>query len=175
MKFTAVAFAIAAFTASAASQSLSGLPSCAISCATNSIPSDCGIDVKCICNAQSFITGVSCCVAKSCNAEDQETTIKYADKICAGAGVTNLPTSAVCSSTASATGGSQTSSAGGSQTAATATATGTSTGASSTTGSSSATAASPSGTNAATSFSKADGRVTAGVMAAAVFAAMCLA
>ncbi|QKX62650.1 uncharacterized protein TRUGW13939_09811 [Talaromyces rugulosus] len=171
MKFTGVTFTIAAFAAGAASQSLSSLPSCAISCATDSIPSDCGLDVKCICSAQSFISGVSCCIADACNADDQKTTIEYADKICAGVGVSNLPTSAVCSSTASATGGSKTSSAGESQTAATATASTTSAGSSSET----STAASPSGTNAATSFTKADGSVTAGVMVAAVFAAMCLA
>ncbi|KAK2806877.1 hypothetical protein FQN51_005677 [Onygenales sp. PD_10] len=98
-----------ALLALASAQGLGGLPKCAQNCALNSIPKDCGLDVKCICTADSFIDAITCCVAGDCSAEDQEKTIQFAKGICGTAGITDIPDSAVCSSkTGSATGTTET-------------------------------------------------------------------
>ncbi|PMD15839.1 hypothetical protein NA56DRAFT_649890 [Hyaloscypha hepaticicola] len=76
------------------------------------------LDVACICSNPGFISEFSCCIYSGCSAADQQTAIAYATQLCASNGVTNLPTSAGCTSTvssassiiASATGGSVTSS-----------------------------------------------------------------
>ncbi|KAJ6137699.1 hypothetical protein N7471_004185 [Penicillium samsonianum] len=100
MKFT-ITFALAALLSTAAAQGLGDLPDCSKTCATGSIPQNCGIDFKCICESKSFLDGVACCIADKCSKADQETTIKVAKSICARGGVTDLPTEVVCSSSKS--------------------------------------------------------------------------
>ncbi|KAJ5774595.1 hypothetical protein N7457_009491 [Penicillium paradoxum] len=100
MKF-AVSVALAALLTTAAAQGLGDLPDCSKECATGAIPESCGIDFKCICEAKSFLSDVTCCVAEKCSKADQETTIKVAKSICARGGVTNLPSEVVCSSSSS--------------------------------------------------------------------------
>ncbi|OAX77125.1 hypothetical protein ACJ72_08580, partial [Emergomyces africanus] len=68
--------AVASLLTLVSAQGLGGLPDCAKACAGNAIPKECGLDVKCICTAEAFLTGITCCVAKSCNEEDQKS--KYA-------------------------------------------------------------------------------------------------
>ncbi|RAK98359.1 CFEM domain-containing protein [Aspergillus ibericus CBS 121593] len=95
----------------AAAQGMESLPACARDCATGAIPKSCSaIDVGCICSNTSFITSISCCVATACSDQDQNSAITFAQQICSGAGVTDLPQSAGCTSgsTASATGQSTT-------------------------------------------------------------------
>ncbi|KAL1965628.1 hypothetical protein VTN77DRAFT_5305 [Rasamsonia byssochlamydoides] len=197
MKLAAISLAFTALVAGTAAQSLSDLPQCAQNCATNAIPAQCGLDVKCICSTQSFIASITCCVAKACDQADQEATIKFADSLCSTAGVTNLPQSAVCTTAASAT-GSQTSTASestassetssSSATAASTTASTTASSTASSSGSStsstatsktssvSASAVSPSGTSAAAPIAQTqNGGVIAGAGAAAVLVAMLLA
>ncbi|PYI09017.1 hypothetical protein BO78DRAFT_48657 [Aspergillus sclerotiicarbonarius CBS 121057] len=94
-----------------AAQGMESLPACARDCATGAIPKSCSaIDVGCICSNTSFITSISCCVATACSEQDQKSAITFAQQICSGAGVTDLPQSAGCTSgsTASATGESTT-------------------------------------------------------------------
>ncbi|KUM58404.1 hypothetical protein ACN42_g8751 [Penicillium freii] len=100
MKFTTT-FALAALLSAAAAQGLGDLPDCSKSCATGSIPQNCGIDFKCICESKSFLADVACCIADKCSKADQDTTIKVAKSICARGGVTDLPTEVVCSSSKS--------------------------------------------------------------------------
>ncbi|KAL4896435.1 hypothetical protein BDV59DRAFT_198815 [Aspergillus ambiguus] len=104
---------LAAGLGSAAAQGsgMDGLPSCAQSCATDSIPKKCSmIDIACICGDSSFITNISCCVAKTCGSAEQEgkpplPSIKFANQICSGAGITDLPQSASCAGGSSETSG----------------------------------------------------------------------
>ena len=49
---------------------LSDLPTCAKPCAS-SLPSQCNLDVSCICSDSSWITGISCCIKTQCSAADQ--------------------------------------------------------------------------------------------------------
>jgi len=99
MKLSAVAIALTALLIGAVAQSLSGLPSCAQSCVQ--LPSSCSqLDIKCICSTQTFISAITCCVARTCNQADQETTVKFAQQLCGSAGV-SVPSSVVCSSGAS--------------------------------------------------------------------------
>ncbi|EEH37997.1 hypothetical protein PAAG_00918 [Paracoccidioides lutzii Pb01] len=84
-----------------AAQGLNGLPECAKSCATDSIPSVCGLNIQCICTSGGFLTNVSCCVMSSCSLEDQNKTIMFAQSLCASAGVNNMPGSVVCNTTQS--------------------------------------------------------------------------
>ncbi|KAL4900586.1 hypothetical protein BDW74DRAFT_94367 [Aspergillus multicolor] len=87
-----------------AAQSLPGLPSCAQDCANGAIPSECSpVDVECICATRSFIVDMACCVQKSCGTDDQKTAIDFANGICGGAGVIDLPQSATCAGDATAT------------------------------------------------------------------------
>ncbi|PKX95714.1 CFEM domain-containing protein [Aspergillus novofumigatus IBT 16806] len=187
MKLYSVSLALAACLSMAAAQGLDGLPDCAKSCATNSIPANCGLDVKCICTDSSFISGISCCVLQSCAPDQQQedahpffptAAVEFANRICRTAGVTNMPQSPSCSNTTqSATGtssGSSTSTSSSStesnasQTAATAT---TSTTATSTTGSatSSATSATNTSTGAAVAQHKDIGHIAAVGAALAAF------
>ncbi|QIX00435.1 hypothetical protein AMS68_005952 [Peltaster fructicola] len=76
------------------------LPTCAQSCVTNY--NGCSqFDVACICGSSAWIQGLACCVSKVCSADDQQATINYANTICAGVGITNLPQTASCASGAS--------------------------------------------------------------------------
>ncbi|KAM5449407.1 hypothetical protein MaudCBS49596_004888 [Microsporum audouinii] len=93
MKFSAVA--VAALITVAASQGISELPKCAQVCAGKGFPAECGADVKCICTSSSFLDAITCCVATSCNSDEQKKTIQFAKGICGGVGV-NVPDSAVC-------------------------------------------------------------------------------
>ncbi|OQE82014.1 hypothetical protein PENNAL_c0038G03287 [Penicillium nalgiovense] len=108
MKFT-ITFVLAALLSTAAAQGLGDLPDCSKTCATGSIPDNCGIDFKCICKAKSFLDDVACCIADKCSKDDQETTIKVAKSICARGGVTDLPTKVVCSSKSGSSSGTSTS------------------------------------------------------------------
>ncbi|OJJ59327.1 hypothetical protein ASPSYDRAFT_88255 [Aspergillus sydowii CBS 593.65] len=97
MKIQSLALAFAACLSSAAAQGMSGLPSCAQNCATDAIPSECSlIDVNCICKTKSFIDDMACCVGKSCDSKDQDAALEFANGICGGAGITDLPQSATC-------------------------------------------------------------------------------
>ncbi|OQE25357.1 hypothetical protein PENSTE_c006G10118 [Penicillium steckii] len=101
MKFTQITLTLTALLTAAAAQGLGDLPDCARSCATDAIPSNCGIDVECICTAKSFIADISCCIADKCSKDDQETTLKVAKSICARGGVTDIPSAVTCSTGAS--------------------------------------------------------------------------
>ncbi|EEP82992.1 predicted protein [Uncinocarpus reesii 1704] len=97
MKFSTVAVALTSLVAAAtALDPIKDLPPCAQECATNSIPKHCGIEVKCICTAASFLEAITCCVAQKCSPADQQATIKFANGICGTEGITNLPQSAIC-------------------------------------------------------------------------------
>ncbi|PYH94446.1 putative CFEM domain protein [Aspergillus ellipticus CBS 707.79] len=99
MKLRHVSVALLASLSSVVAQGMEGLPACARDCATNSIPKSCkAIDVNCICSDKSFITGISCCVANACSLQDQQAALTFAQQICGGAGVTDLPQSASCTS-----------------------------------------------------------------------------
>ncbi|KAJ5083799.1 hypothetical protein N7456_013226 [Penicillium angulare] len=145
MKVSPLVLALATLISAATAQ-LGDLPTCAESCATDAVPSSCGIDVACICNSSSFLADIACCIVGKCDEADQEKTLKAAKKICAAGGVTDIPTTVACTtgsaasaaSTASTTSTTSTASAGHS------TSTTTSSSASKTTGSSSATSASAS-------------------------------
>ncbi|BCS24699.1 CFEM domain-containing protein [Aspergillus puulaauensis] len=111
MKIQSLALAVTACLSSAAAQGMSGLPSCAQSCATDAIPSACSlIDVKCICKTKSFVDDMACCVGKSCDSKDQDTALEFANGICGGAGITDLPQSATCAGGSTATSGTATTS-----------------------------------------------------------------
>ncbi|PLB46965.1 hypothetical protein P170DRAFT_428217 [Aspergillus steynii IBT 23096] len=107
MKFHYLSLALAACLSTAAAQGLDSLPSCAKGCATDAIPDHCGmIDVGCICSDKSFISSISCCVSSKCSDDDQKSrlvpaVIQFANQICSGAGVKDLPKSASCASGAS--------------------------------------------------------------------------
>ncbi|GIK06841.1 hypothetical protein Aspvir_002493 [Aspergillus viridinutans] len=185
MKLYSVSLALAACLSMAAAQGLDGLPDCAKSCATGSIPASCGLDVKCICTDSSFLSGISCCILKSCPQDQQQeeedahpcfptAAVQFANQICKTAGVTNIPQSPSCANaTQSATGTSSessTSTSGSStntsQTAATATSSTTSTTGSAT---SSTTSAAHTSAGAAVSQHKDIGLIAAAGAAAAAF------
>ncbi|KUL83653.1 hypothetical protein ZTR_11046 [Talaromyces verruculosus] len=187
MKFTtSVLSGLALCVANVAAQDFGSLPPCAQGCATNAIPASCGLDVKCICSASSFITSVSCCVATACDAADQQTTIQFAEQLCAGAGVTNIPSAAGCSATGAATGATTSAAAGSTATsiasAASSAVTSAKTSASAVSssvaatttasGTASSSASSSSHTGAATPLAKGNGVAAAGAGAAALLAAI---
>ncbi|KAL4951208.1 hypothetical protein BDW69DRAFT_196666 [Aspergillus filifer] len=58
---------------------------------------ECGlIDVECICASRSFIEDIACCVSTACEQQDQEATLDFANGICGGAGISDLPQTATC-------------------------------------------------------------------------------
>ncbi|KAE8152117.1 hypothetical protein BDV25DRAFT_151595 [Aspergillus avenaceus] len=99
MKLQYIPLTLAACLATVAAQGMDGLPDCAKDCATGSIPKKCqNIDVACICGDKNFINDIACCVSTKCSSEQQEAVIKFANQICSGAGVNDLPKSATCAS-----------------------------------------------------------------------------
>ncbi|KAI9884727.1 MAG: hypothetical protein M1823_003471 [Watsoniomyces obsoletus] len=78
---------------------LAGLPSCARACVGTSVnvPGCQGLDIRCICSNRDFLNNISCCIQRSCSAEEQASTIRFASGLCATAGV-NVPTEATCPS-----------------------------------------------------------------------------
>ncbi|CBF81254.1 hypothetical protein AN5762.2 [Aspergillus nidulans FGSC A4] len=112
MKSHLLALILAVCLSSVIAQSLPGLPDCAQDCANGAIPSKCSpVDVECICATRSFIDDMACCVGKSCNVDDQkkltsivsQAALDFANGICGGAGVSDLPQSATCASDATST------------------------------------------------------------------------
>ncbi|KAH0844084.1 CFEM domain containing protein [Fonsecaea pedrosoi] len=79
----------------AASQDLSSLPACAVTCAVNAISSTgcAATDAACVCQASSFLTGVYTCISGSCSADDIAATLQFAQQYCGSAGISiTLPT-----------------------------------------------------------------------------------
>ncbi|GME62752.1 CFEM domain-containing protein [Neofusicoccum parvum] len=77
------------------------LPTCAQKCVGTDFGGCSTVDVKCICANKELLTGLACCVSTGCNAADQETVINFAQNLCKPQGVTDLPTTATCASSAS--------------------------------------------------------------------------
>ncbi|KAL8285095.1 hypothetical protein RB600_009504 [Gaeumannomyces tritici] len=101
MKTSAVLAALALAVATNA-QTAGDLPKCAQDCANQFLLSgigNCGRDPKCICSNQSFISDISCCLAKpgGCGADDQKKAITFAAQLCQANGVT-VPNEVVCNS-----------------------------------------------------------------------------
>ncbi|KAF2769265.1 hypothetical protein EJ03DRAFT_97777 [Teratosphaeria nubilosa] len=89
---------LAALASVVCSADVPGLPSCAASCVTN-FGSCNQLDVKCICSSKNLIADLACCVSKTCDATDQQSTITFANALCQGQGVNDLPQTATCAST----------------------------------------------------------------------------
>lgn len=65
------AFALLAFLSVAFGLSIPGLPDCASNCVT-SLGNCNQLDINCICSDTSLISGLACCVSKTCDSSDQE-------------------------------------------------------------------------------------------------------
>ncbi|KAF2280828.1 uncharacterized protein EI97DRAFT_428922 [Westerdykella ornata] len=99
---------LATFSFLASAQLLDQLPKCAQDCYGRNTGNCGALDIKCICGNSTLIEGLSCCVASTCNSQDQNTTIMFAKNLCEANGVT-VPTSASCAaSSPTSTGGSAT-------------------------------------------------------------------
>ncbi|KAI1423046.1 hypothetical protein F5Y12DRAFT_558299 [Xylaria sp. FL1777] len=118
MKFGTIIFALVS---AVVAQDLGALPDCAKNClaqyTTGNQIGDCArLDAKCICASDSFISGIACCLAGVCDADDQTQAVNFARNFCATVGVTDLPQSVTCASTASASPSPSPSSSGGTST-----------------------------------------------------------
>lgn len=73
-----------------AAAQLDQIPVCALSCAITSIGSSgCAqTDIACICQAQTFLTGILSCIQGSCSEAEIQQTLTAAQGLCASAGVT---------------------------------------------------------------------------------------
>ncbi|KAL8371640.1 hypothetical protein RB595_001439 [Gaeumannomyces hyphopodioides] len=101
MKTSAVLAALALAVATNA-QTAGDLPKCAQDCANQFLLSgigNCGRDPKCICSNKTFISDISCCLAKpgGCSEDDQKKAIAFAAQLCQANGVT-VPNQVVCNS-----------------------------------------------------------------------------
>ncbi|TVY19840.1 hypothetical protein LARI1_G001339 [Lachnellula arida] len=94
------------------------------------------LDIACICASSGFLNNVSlvhpqsrkmhdiaCCLAASCNSQDQATAVAFAKNLCTTSGATNVPSAVVCSTSKPTTNGSLTSSSASSAVASTTSAT----------------------------------------------------
>ncbi|KHN99953.1 Extracellular membrane protein, CFEM domain protein [Metarhizium album ARSEF 1941] len=135
MKSSFIILAAAAAFAAAQLDQLDKIPQCAQPCVSSAIDgtniAGCkAADIRCVCGNKDFIAGISCCLQKSCSPSEIESTINFANKLCAASGV-DTPKQLVCpSGSGSPSGATQTknTSPTGSGTAATATAAATHTG-----------------------------------------------
>ncbi|KAF7906217.1 hypothetical protein EAF00_000496 [Botryotinia globosa] len=156
MKINSVVIAITSVLAGFTSAQ-NGLPTCAQSCVTqyttgSQIAGCANLDIACICSNPSFLSGIACCLADACDAEDEQTAVAFAQNLCRTSGVTNLPSVVSCASSASSTSSGAASSATGATattTSGSTTASGTDT-SSSTSGSTTASGTGTSSSNTAT-------------------------
>ncbi|KAH0613998.1 uncharacterized protein H6S33_005884 [Morchella sextelata] len=120
--------AIAGLVASVSAQSLSDLPSCALTCLTTGLAAtSCSItDFKCACSNTAFVSGSATCIQGSCPEADQQKALSAAGALCSAAGVT-IPTTFPASGSTPATSAASSSAAVSSSAAATTTATATAT------------------------------------------------
>ncbi|KAI0526125.1 hypothetical protein F5B22DRAFT_269768 [Xylaria bambusicola] len=98
MKLVAI---LLAFASIVVTQDLGNLPDCAKSClaeyTTGNKIGDCArLDAKCICASDTFISGIACCLAGVCNADEQQQAVDFARSFCSTQGVTDLPQSVTC-------------------------------------------------------------------------------
>jgi hypothetical protein len=75
-------------------------------------------DIACVCRNKDFIGGISCCLQKDCSKEDIESTISFANQLCAASGV-DTPKQLVCSSGSASSSSGATKTSSGSAAAAT--------------------------------------------------------
>ncbi|KAK0333994.1 hypothetical protein LTR91_025500 [Friedmanniomyces endolithicus] len=146
---TSIPVLLAALASVAVSVSIPGLPACAGNCVT-SFGNCAQLAVGCICSDTTLLANLACCVGSNCDAADQNTTITFADALCAGQSVTNLPMAATCAPGAASTPLGTASSSG-----------------SSTTGSSSATTSAAASASSASTASVASSAATTSALAAA--------
>ncbi|TGJ88228.1 hypothetical protein E0Z10_g547 [Xylaria hypoxylon] len=95
---------ILALASAIVAQDLGALPDCAKNCVaeftTGSQIGDCArLDAKCVCASDSFISGIACCLAGVCNADEQKQAVDFARSFCSTQGVTDLPQSVTCAQT----------------------------------------------------------------------------
>ncbi|MCJ1432441.1 hypothetical protein MMC27_001797 [Xylographa pallens] len=111
MQYSKIAFLAALAAPLVAAQDLSGLPSCALTPAINSLSSTgCALtDVACICNDKSFLMSLETTVEAVCDQADLTKALQFAQTLCLSAGVTLViptpsaqgPTTAAAASTTS--------------------------------------------------------------------------
>ncbi|MCJ1318448.1 hypothetical protein MMC15_003776 [Xylographa vitiligo] len=111
MQYSKLAFLAALAAPLVAAQDLSGLPSCALTPAINSLSSTgCALtDVACICNDSSFLHSLETTVEAVCDQADLAKALQFAQTLCLSAGVTLViptpsaqgPTTAAAASTTS--------------------------------------------------------------------------
>ncbi|MCJ1292575.1 hypothetical protein MMC34_004126 [Xylographa carneopallida] len=109
MQYSKIAFLAALAAPLVAAQDLSGLPSCALTPAINSLSSTgCALtDVACICNDSSFLHSLQTTVEAVCDQADLAKALQFAKTLCLSAGVTLViptpsaqgPTTAAAAST----------------------------------------------------------------------------
>ncbi|KAK1071206.1 hypothetical protein LTR74_003587 [Friedmanniomyces endolithicus] len=99
---TGIPVLVAALASVVVSVSIPGLPACAGNCVT-SFGNCAQLAVACICSDTTLLANLACCVGSNCDAADQNTTITFADALCAGQSVTNLPMAATCAPGAAST------------------------------------------------------------------------
>ncbi|KAK4100905.1 hypothetical protein N658DRAFT_87441 [Parathielavia hyrcaniae] len=96
-----------ALASAVAAQGSPELPGCATSCADDFLTGgigDCSnADIACICANDEFLNSIACCLVDVCSEAEQEQAVQFALGICAGSGVSDLPTAVVCESASSAT------------------------------------------------------------------------
>ncbi|KAL2021319.1 hypothetical protein VTK56DRAFT_7290 [Thermocarpiscus australiensis] len=103
MKVPAVLLSLA-LAGTAAAQSPQ-LPPCAQGCANKFLSGgigNCGTDPACICGDKSFIGDIACCLAGVCDPPQQSSAVAYAASLCSAFGVTTLPSTVSCSTSAPA-------------------------------------------------------------------------
>ncbi|MCJ1385895.1 hypothetical protein MMC17_009019 [Xylographa soralifera] len=90
MQYSKIAFLAALAAPLVAAQDLSGLPSCALTPAINSLSSTgCALtDVACICNDSSFLHSLETTVEAVCDQADLAKALQFAQTLCLSAGVT---------------------------------------------------------------------------------------
>ncbi|MCJ1414469.1 hypothetical protein MMC32_000795 [Xylographa parallela] len=90
MQYSKIAFIAALAAPLVAAQDLSGLPSCALTPAINSLSSTgCALtDVACICNDKSFLMSLETTVEAVCDQADLTKALQFAQTLCLSAGVT---------------------------------------------------------------------------------------
>ncbi|KAF2810008.1 uncharacterized protein BDZ99DRAFT_301459 [Mytilinidion resinicola] len=103
MRFSIIAVIAALTSLSTAQSLLDQLPQCARTCVGQNFGGCKTLDIACICGNSDLISNLSCCVSKSCDADDTKTTIEFAAQLCKTYNII-VPSVASCASSASATG-----------------------------------------------------------------------
>ncbi|GAA5875481.1 hypothetical protein JCM1840_005984 [Sporobolomyces johnsonii] len=104
MRASIILAAVLAAAQAVFAQTAAGVPSCVVTCISNSaaLTTCASSDAYCLCSANAFIDGITACMVASCDTTDLAFGVSFGESYCQSVGVTIVIPSSLASQTAAA-------------------------------------------------------------------------